>query len=322
MQRIPVSLVRVRTRDGVWLDGVVAEPRRRRGAALVWVHGLGSAFASGQPLVQALSARLDAAGIAYFKLNTRGHDTVARAGKRLAGAAFERFGQSVEDLRAMVALARRAGHRTVILAGHSTGANKVLHYAARVRDRRVRGLMLLGPVSDIAGEAKRLGRRELRRRVAVAERIARRDPEALVPRAIGDWSARRYISLYRPGEAEDVFPYYRPHARWAALRRVRVPVAVIVGSRDEYLDRRPAELLEAFERNAIRARSFTGVVVPGAPHGFAGREDVLARTMVRWIQARGLGGQSPTAPSGPRSRRRRPVASRSTAGGSPPSTTP
>jgi len=322
MQRIPVSLVRVRTRDGVWLDGVAAEPRRRRGAALVWVHGLGSAFASGQPLVQALSARLDAAGIAYFKLNTRGHDTVARAGKRLAGAAFERFAQSVEDLRAMISLARRAGHRTVILAGHSTGANKVLHYAARVRDRRLSALMLLGPVSDIAGEAKRIGRGELRRRVAVAERIARRDPDALVPRAFGFWSARRYISLYRPGEAEDVFPYYRPHARWAALRRVRVPVAVIVGSRDEYLDRRPAELLEAFERNAVRARSFTGVVVPGAPHGFAGREDVLARTIVRWIQARGLGGQSPTAPSGPRSRRRRPVASRSTTGGSPPSTTP
>jgi pimeloyl-ACP methyl ester carboxylesterase len=289
MQRIPVSLVRVRTRDGVWLDGVVAEPRRRRGAALVWVHGLGSAFASGQPLVRELSARLAAAGIAYFKLNNRGHDTVARAATRLAGAAFERFGQSVEDVRAMIGLARRAGYRTVILAGHSTGANKVLHYAARVRDRRVSGLMLLGPVSDIAGEAKRVGRRELRRRVAVAERIARRDPDALVPRAFGFWSARRYISLYRPGEAEDVFPYYRPYARWAALRRVRAPIAVIVGSRDEYLDRRPAELLEAFERNATRARSFTGVVVPGAPHGFAGREDVLARTIVRWIQAAALG---------------------------------
>jgi pimeloyl-ACP methyl ester carboxylesterase len=152
----------------------------------------------------------------------------------------------------------------------------------------VSGLILLGPISDIAGESKQIGRRELRRRVAVAERIARRDPEALVPRAFGFWSARRYISLYRPGEAEDVFPYYRPNARWAALRQIRLPIAAIVGSLDEYLDRRPAELMEAFERNATRARSFTGVVIPGALHGFQKHEDVLARAIVRWVQSRCL----------------------------------
>ena len=282
--RVPVSLVRVRTRDGVWLDGVIAEPRRRRNTALVWVHGLGSVFSSGQALVRALSTRLNAAGIAYLKLNTRGHDTVARGGKRLAGAAFERFGESVEDIRTMIALARRAGYDRVILAGHSTGANKVLHYTARVRDRRVIGVILLGPVSDIAGESKRIGRRELQRRVAVAERIARRDPDALVPRAFGFWGARRYLSLYRPGEAEDVFPYYRPDARWSALRRVRLPVAVIVGSRDEYLDRRPAEFIDAFTRNASRARSFGGIVIPGARHGFQGREVELARAIVGWVR--------------------------------------
>ena len=280
---VPVTLVSVRTRDGVVLAGVMAEPRRRRRTALVLVHGLGSAFASGQPLMRELSARLTGAGIGYLKLNTRGHDVVARGGRRLAGAAFERFGASVEDLRAAITLARRAGYRRVILAGHSTGANKVLHYAARTRDRRLAGVILLGPVSDIAGEMKRIGGRELRRRVAIAERLARRDPDALVPRAFGFWSARRYISLYRPGEAEDVFPYYRPDARWTTLRRLRLPLAVFLGGRDEYLDRPPSEVVGAFERNAIRARSFTGVVVPGADHGFAGHEAAVARAIVRWV---------------------------------------
>ena len=62
--RVPVSLVRVRTRDGIWLDGVLAEPRRRRNVALVWVHGLGSVFSSGQPLIRAMSERLRTVGIA------------------------------------------------------------------------------------------------------------------------------------------------------------------------------------------------------------------------------------------------------------------
>jgi len=284
--RVPVSLVRVRTRDGVFLDGVCAEPRRRGRIALVWVHGLGSVFASGQPLIAELSARLTRAGLGYFKLNTRGHDVVARAGKRLAGAAYERFGDSVRDIRAMIALARACGYPEIVLAGHSTGANKVLHYLGRTGDRRVLGLLLLGPVSDVAAEQKRLRPRELGRRVKIAERLARRDPQALVPRAWGYWSARRYLSLYRPGGAEDVFPYYRPRARWSALRRVRVPVAVIVGSRDEFLDRGPEELIEAFRRNATRAPSFTGIVIRRALHGFAGHERALAEEIVAWARRR------------------------------------
>ena len=281
---IPTTLARLRTRDGVWLDGVVAEPRGRRRTALVWVHGLGSVFSSGQPLIQALSTRLTAEGIGYFKFNNRGHDVVVGRGARLAGAAFERFGASVEDIRTVIRFAVSRGFRHIVLAGHSTGANKVLHYMARTRDRRVAGLMLLGPISDVAGERKRVGRRELARRVAVAERMARRDPAAVVPRAWGFWSARRFISLYRPGEAEDVFPYYRPDATWTGLRRVRVPLAVIVGGRDEYLDRRADALIAAFEANAPAVKSFRGTVVPRAPHGFRRHERVLAREIVRWAR--------------------------------------
>jgi alpha-beta hydrolase superfamily lysophospholipase len=281
---VPVSLVSVRTRDGVVLAGVAAHPRGRRRLALVWVHGLGSSFASGQPLIRALAARLNADGVGYLKLDTRGHDVVARSGARLVGAAFERFGASVDDIRAAIALATRSGYRRVILAGHSTGANKALHYLAGTGDRRVAALLLLGPIADVAGERRRIGRRALARRVAAAERIARRDPEALVPRAWGFLSARRFLSLYRPGEAEDVFPYYRPGARWTALGRVHAPLAVVIGSRDEYLDRRAAEVIAAFERHAVRARAFTGIVVPRARHGFRGHEPALARAVAGWVR--------------------------------------
>jgi alpha-beta hydrolase superfamily lysophospholipase len=178
-----VSLVRLKTRDGVWLDGVVTEPKRRPRTALVLVHGLGSVFSAAPTLSRELSTRLNAAAIGYFKFNTRGHDIVARGGRRPAGAAYERFVDCVEDIRTVLAFARQCGYRRVVLAGHSTGANKVLFYASRPRDRRVVGIILLGPVSDVAAEAKRLGRRELRRRVAAAERIARRDPQGLVPHA-------------------------------------------------------------------------------------------------------------------------------------------
>ena len=185
----------------------MAEPPRRRRAALLWGHSLGSVFSSGQPLIRELSTRLNAAGIGYLKLNNRGHDVVARGGKRLAGAALERFGDSVLDIRAVIAFARKSGYARVVLAGHSTGANKVLHYVARTRDRRVIGVILLGPISDIAGAAERNGGRAVQRRVAVAERdhadirCPRAQRLGLLERAAG------YNGLYRPGEDEDVFSH-------------------------------------------------------------------------------------------------------------------
>ncbi len=283
-----LTLARLRTRDNVYLDGVFAEPSRRSGTALVWVHGLGSVFSSGQPLIRELSERLTRAGIGYFKFNTRGHDVVARRGRTLVGAAFERFRDCVLDLRAVIAFARRRGYRRIVLAGHSTGANKILYYAARTVDRRVTGLILLGPISDIAGEAKRIGRRELERRVARASRLAAKDPRALVPRAWGFWSARRYLSLYRPGSAEDVFPYDRPGARWTALRSIRMPLAVMIGRRDEFLDRAPEALIEAFAAQAAGAPSFSSRIIPGALHSFQAREAAVARAVVDWILDRRL----------------------------------
>ena len=283
---IPVSLVRIRTRDGFFLDGIASEPRRRGRTALIWIPGLGSVFSSGQALIDELARAANRRGISYFKFNTRGHDYVTRGNeRRLGGAAFERFRDCVRDICAMVAFAKKRGYREIILAGHSTGANKVLYYAAKTRDRRVKGVMLLGPISDIAAMAKDIGWRELERRVHIAERIAKRDPDALVPQTWGIWSARRYISLYRPGEAEDTFPYYRA-ARWSALRAVRTRLAVIVGGRDEHLDRPAQELIEAFRRNATRASSFAGVILPRAGHGFQRHERELVRATVRWIQKR------------------------------------
>jgi pimeloyl-ACP methyl ester carboxylesterase len=105
--------------------------------------------------------------------------------------------------------------------------------------------------------------------------MARRDPETLIPRAWGFRSAARFVSLFRPGEAEDVFQYYRSDGDWRALGRIRVPTAVIVGSRDEYLDRRAATLVAAFERHAVATPAFTGIIVPRASHGFRGHETVL-----------------------------------------------
>ncbi len=283
---LPVLLTKTKTRDGVTLDGIYVPPKRKSKTALIWIHGLTSRFYSGQTLVQELSSQCQKSGIGYFKFNNRGHDIAVRGQDKtpFLGTAFEKFEECLHDIRATINFAKNLGYKKMILAGHSTGANKALYYMYKTRDPRVRGLVLLGPTSDIAYDHMKFGRKTIRRRVALAKKMKKAGRFSLLPQKFGIWSAQRYVSILEEGGPEDVFPYYNPKALWKELKSVKVPLAVVVGSREEHLDRPLKEFMEAFRKNATVAKSFSGIIIKGARHSFHGKEKELAKAIVDWIK--------------------------------------
>ena len=288
---LPVLLTRIKTDDGIILDGIAILPRRQSDTALIWIHGLGSNFSHGQPLTKELSRLCTNNQIAYFNFNTRGHDVVNRdtpSGKGLQGAGFEKFEECVVDIRAMIRFARQHGYKKIILGGHSTGANKALYYLYQTRDRDVKGLILLGAVSDISAGRKKFGIAGHARGVTLAEALIRKNPQALMPQSYGIISAARFLSMFRPGETEDVFPYLDPTADWKELKSIRVPLAVIFGSRDEYMNQPTQKLIEIFRAHAPLSRSFSGVIIKGADHGFKGKEKELSQQIIHWVASNGL----------------------------------
>lgn len=286
----PVLLTSITTSDGELLSGVVADPKGRKKAAVVWVHGLTSSFDGGQTLMRLMIGQLSRIGVGYFKFNTRGYALAdygrrARGKSGFIGGGFERFTDCVKDIEAVVRLARQRGYKKIFLVGHSTGANKIVYYAAR-RPRAAAGLVLLAPVSDIVGYQKHQGRTAWREGLREAKRLARKDPKTMMPPGYGILSAGRWLSLYRPGLAEDTFPWYDPAARWAALRTIRKPLLVVFGSKDKYLDRPATEVIKIFRARAARTRDFVGQSLAGAPHGFQDYQYLISRTIARWIEAR------------------------------------
>lgn len=292
--KIHFTLERIKTRDGIELDGVFAEPKRKSGKALIFVHGLGGNFYGGHQNMLTLADFCYRNGIAFVSFNTRGHDVVSRFYKKrgetkkrmLGGAGFERFEHCVYDIDACIKFVRSQGYKKVFLAGHSTGANKVLYHLYKTKDRRVAGLALLGPLSDVVGQMKELGRRFN----AVLEKVkkfSKHHMDEFVPSDISSKiiTARRYLSLYTPGSREDVFQYYNPKGKFKELKSIKVPVFVIVGEKDEYLDRKAEELVQVFENNADSTKDFRSAVIRNAGHGFAKRETILARIITDWIKS-------------------------------------
>lgn len=281
---IPVFLSKIKTRDGLILEGIHIKPKRKSKTALIWLHGLSSRFSSGQTLIKELSSACQKQSVGYFKFNNRGHDIVSRGNKNFIGAGFEKFRDCIFDIRAFIRLAKKLGYKNIILAGHSTGANKALYYIYKTGGRTVKKLILLGPISDIAAETQKIGQRKLSTGIQIAEKLKGKNQLALIPIDFGIYTATRFLSLCKPGSPEDVFPYYNPKARWKELKSVKIPVAVILGSRDEYLDRPAKKLIKIFQEKTTGTKHFSGIIIKGASHGFQKKEKELARTIIDFIK--------------------------------------
>ncbi len=280
---IPVHLTSIKTRDGIILEGIAVLPKRKTKTALIWLHGLSSRFSSGQKMTQEVSSACKRAGIGYFKFNTRGHDIASRANKKIIGGGFERFDDCIYDIRAMIRFAHKLGFSDIILAGHSTGANKALYYCYKTKDRSVKKLILLGAINDIVALRKKMGIKKFTNACAIASRL-RKNSNALMPTQYGLFSACRFWSLCHVGEKEDTFPYYDDTRRWIALESIRIPLAVIIGSRDQYLDRTPSDYLAAFKRHTLLTKRFQGIIIKGANHGFHQKENDLAKEVITWAK--------------------------------------
>ncbi|MDP3769951.1 MAG: DUF1749 domain-containing protein [bacterium] len=281
---IPVFLTSIKTKDNLLLEGIISLPKRKTKTALIWLHGLSSHFSRSQKLIKEVITECQKNDIVYIKFNTRGHDIASRAGKKIIGGGFEKFEECVHDISTMIRCARKLRCTRIFLAGHSTGANKALYYMYKRQDMAVKGLLLLGPISDRAGQMHILGEKKLARSLSIAEKLSKKNPRTLMPIEYGLFTARRFRSLYKAGTAEDVFPYHNPHARWKELASIRVPLAVIVGSRDQHLDRTATELINAFRCHATLTKRFQASIIKGADHSFRKKEKELAKAIIAFVK--------------------------------------
>lgn len=280
---IPALLTHLKTQDGITLDGIVIQPKRKSKTALIWLHGLSSNFASSQKRTKALTHACVKNNIAFLKFNTRGHDIAVRSVKKMIGAGFEKFTDCVYDIRAMIRFAKKYGYKNIILAGHSTGANKALYYIYNTRDRSVRGISLIGAISDIASDRKINGFKITAGRIRIAEKLVKKNPSALMPPACGIITASRYLSLYKVGSVEDVFPYHNPNAGWKELASIRIPISLIIGGRDEYLDIPLKKYIGIFRVHAASTKAFSSAIIKDANHSFCNREHELAHAIIQFI---------------------------------------
>ncbi len=260
------------------LDGFLTPAARRRARnaggddrLLIFIHGMHSNFHHSY-FKRELLRQAIGRGRAVLLFNNRGAD---------AATATERFGDCLADIAAAIRFGRRAGYRRFILAGHSTGCQKAVYYQALRRDPGVRALVLLGPADDYAICRRDLGPKYARRLRQARRLAAAGRGGAPMPADCQSFSARRFLSIADPRSPEaGVFNYAGP---LRLFRRIREPLLVLFGAREEYACRPLAEMgliLKAKTRSVRLDYELT----PGADHGFHGRERRAVARIFQWLE--------------------------------------
>ena len=267
-QTIDVDLVRLQTKDGVKLTGILRQPRMSKTkACVVLIHGYSGNFYSGVMgfLPEALADR----GYATLAINMRDHDR---------GPKHNRFEDNRYDIMAAVDKMALLGYHPVFLYGHSMGTNRVLYYIAATQDDRIKGIILTGPPGNLFEWNISVFGSEAAKNVL-------RQAQDLVAKGKGDqwmlinlgplgktlYTANHVVSLRGPKTVSD--PYKNIH-------RVFKPILIVHGLADRLAN---PDVTDRLLKNAAPGIHVTVVKIPGANHGFSGHEQDLVNAVKQWL---------------------------------------
>ncbi len=278
------ELVRINTKDNLELQGILFEPKVKKDVALIHVHGWVGNFYENK-LIESIAGDAAAEGIAFLSFNNRGAGIVTEFRKKpksnvIAGGSLEKFEECIIDIKAAVDFLSRRGYSKIFLQGHSLGCQKITYYKYKTGDKRVKGLVLLGPVDDVAYVKKALGRMYEESLKIVREMVKNGKLDETVPKWMQfyrELSACVFFNIADPKSISgSLFDY---SGGLKEISNVKCPVLAIFGSEDEYQEKPEQKLRLLRDKTGCDVK-----LVKGANHGFLGYESKL-EFIAKWIKS-------------------------------------
>ncbi len=270
--------------DGLWLGSQKAQ------TVYIFLHGLGGSLFSQLKLAESLTSKNSAAIV----FNNRGFGTINRISKinksvakgfknYTMGFAHEVFTDCVDDIDGAVEYALKNKAKQIYLVGHSTGCQKSVYYLAKRPKSKVRGAILLAPMSDFADMFANTEINKYKKLISVAKLMVK-EKRGFELMPINLWpmptDAQRFLSLFSPDSQEEIFSY-ASGKNPKILISAKKPLLIILAGNDEYRERPIKDIAKWFSDVPI-GRGSDIKIVNKAPHNFSGHTDELKKIIKKW----------------------------------------
>jgi pimeloyl-ACP methyl ester carboxylesterase len=285
------ELVKSITADDLILNGLLVEGNKDK-PVLLMIHGFESDFFS-HKFIESISNELSQNDLSFLTVQTRGsfikQEVFQPDGEVIyGGCEVELLNEAYLDIDAWVKFLADRGFTNIVLSGHSLGTIKSVRYMfeGKYKDN-IKSLILFCPF-DKNGEMEVIRNETWRENVIEAKKMidAGRGRE-MTP---AKWheihtSYQTYYSWYFEDDFGCMFDFYRKDYDFPILKKINVPVHIIVGTKDEFFHitnpEHPEEAMNILIKNLEHG---TGELIEDAMHVFRGYEEIVAEEVLKFMK--------------------------------------
>ncbi|WP_304205911.1 alpha/beta hydrolase [Fusobacterium perfoetens] len=282
------------TKDGLNLVGAYWEPKEKK-ACVVFTHGMFDNVIENN-FIELIGENLSKEGYGFIFGHNRGYGVInsiivrdpvtKKAGNKIIGSTYEKFGESIYDVDLWIETAKELGYKKIILASHSFGCLKNLYYLSKKGIEIIDGLILIS-APDTAGL---VGRREESKKMFLeAEQNIKAGNSKKIMEGkmlnIFPISSRTFYT-FRKGSILDIFPLVEKPKSFGIFSDINKPILVILGEKDSVIGDTPEKDLEELKKRAIGTNDFSSKLIYGASHKYIKKERELSFTIVEWMKDR------------------------------------
>ncbi|WP_005224220.1 alpha/beta fold hydrolase [Marichromatium purpuratum] len=288
------EFVRIKTRDGVELCGMMSKGTGFENRAIIHVHGLAGNFYE-QRFVDNLASAAESSDCRILLFNNRGHDYFSDAIKEIdgrretvsKGGAHERLADAAYDIEAAIAFVKARGLDDVIITAHSTGCVKLVRYVLdTINHPKITGVVFISPSDDVGLQAENAGA-EFQKTIDAAKHMVQEGrADEIMPDGTFFYpiDAQAYLDLFDPHGFGNVFDLTNRGRGLEMLSNWSIPTLIVLGSEDIAVTdtekkRAAEEILQALPEDSAHR----SVVIEGAAHDYAGYESKLQVIIEEWI---------------------------------------
>ncbi len=204
--------------------------------------------------------------------------------QRYTGVIFDDFSLVYEDVESYVKYAKELGFKNVILAGHSLGSNKIIHYLGNTSDNFVNYFIVTSPV-DLAYWFNVMP--NIKKCINLAQKLAEDGREKeILPYLFGGFSpmsAEAVLSFYNAFNLKNC-PVISGDGETTSLYNIKIDGAFVIGAKDSLTEGDPKGFMERINSCCKYPEHNTVIVVPDASHIFYGKHEEYAKTILDCIE--------------------------------------
>lgn len=203
--------------------------------------------------------------------------------QKYTGVVFDDFSLAYEDVESYVKYAVELGFKRIILAGHSLGSNKIIHYLGNTPDNFVNYFLVTAPVDlghwfDVMPDVKEC--------ITLAQKFEEEGRgNEIIPYLFGGFSpmsADAILSFYNAFNLKNC-PVISGDGETNSLYNIKPNGTFIIGSKDSLTAGDPKGFMEKINSYCKQPENNQVVVVENASHIFYGKHEEYAQTILNTV---------------------------------------